>query len=162
MLTSSSVVHCCPLKNWLGRVLFVRSNVIRPQSNLARRVARQSHSQHSLLVVPESEHKKERTLGKSLYTAGEKFQLLKITLAFWCHFILFYFSSTSTTYIFLLQQKRQVSKGNDPDSRMHSTMFETNVLAAMSAETASFPHAPYDQINGEYVMHRWTTYQQRN
>lgn len=46
-------------------------------------------------------------------------------------------------------EKRQVSKGNDPDSRMYSTMFETNVLAAMSTETASFPHAPYDQINGE-------------
>lgn len=54
-------------------------------------------------------------------------------------------------YIFLSQQNRQVSKGNDSDSHLYSTMFEANVLAAMSAETASFPHEPYDQINGECI-----------
>lgn len=67
-------MHCCPLKNGWERVLL--SKVIRPQSNLARRAA-------------QSEHKKERTLGKSLYTAGEKFQLLKLHLLF--DVILFYF-----------------------------------------------------------------------
>ena len=35
------------------------------------------------------------------------------------------------------------------------------MLAAMSTETASFPHAPNDQINGECVVHRQTTYQQK-
>lgn len=45
-------------------------------------------------------------------------------------------------------ESRIVSKEGNTDPRLYSTMFETSVLAALSGETASFPHVPYE-VNGE-------------
>ncbi|XP_078372153.1 DENN domain-containing protein 3-like [Oculina patagonica] len=43
---------------------------------------------------------------------------------------------------------RKVSKGNNSDPLLFSTMFETHVLAALSGEVASFPYTTFD-LDGE-------------
>lgn len=86
-LSCNISMPCCPLKNGWERVLL--SKVIRPQSNLARRLALQSHSQHSLLLVPQSEHKKDQGWERVCTLLGKNSSYLKLHLLF--DVILFYF-----------------------------------------------------------------------